>query len=232
MDAAFKPRPGWSLVRQMFFEFNPVLVTDLGGTWESYNVAIKPLDWQLESGDRFEIDIEPQGDRPTEDFDVFGSDAQTVTIPAGTYRWARYGVQGALAVKRKVSGEATWSVGGFYDGHLNTTALTLRLKPSAYFLAELRGERNSAQLPEGDFIQNLYSCRLQVNVSADLQVASFLQYDNESRNFGTNARLRWTFNPLGDLFVVFNHNMLRTPNDRFTFDSNQLLVKLQYAYRL
>lgn len=231
LETAFKPRPKWPLVRQMFIEFNPAVVTDLGGTWESYLVSIKPVDWQLESGDRFEIDIEPQGDRPTEDFEVFGSDAKIVTIPAGTYRWTRYSVQGGLAVKRKVNGEATWSVGSFYGGHLNSIALTLRVKPSAFFSAELSGERNSAELPQGDFIQNLYSGRLQVNVSANLQVTSFLQYDNESRNLGTNTRLRWTFDPLGDLFVVFNHNMLRSVTDRFTFNSNQLLVKLQYAYR-
>jgi len=106
------------------------------------------------------------------------------------------------------------------------------MKPSAFLTAELGWERNSARLPVGDFVQRLYSGRVQVNVSADLQVSSFLQYDNESRNLGTNTRLRWTFNPLGDLFVVFNHNMLRNLNDRFAFDSNQLLVKLQYAYRL
>ena len=91
--------------------------------------------------------------------------------------------------------------------------------------------RSSAQLPQGDFIQYLYSGRFQVNVSADLQVSSFLQYDNESRNFGTNTRVRWTFNPLGDLFVVLNHNLRRNLNDRLVFDSNQLLVKVQYAYR-
>lgn len=92
-------------------------------------------------------------------------------------------------------------------------------------------EHHSAQLPGGNFIQRLYSGRVQVNVSADLQLASFVQYDNESRSLGTNTRMRWTFNPLGELFVVFNHNMVRNLNDRFAFDSNQLLVKAQYAYR-
>jgi uncharacterized protein DUF5916 len=232
LEAAFMPRPAWPLVRQMFFEFNPSLVTDLHGRWESYLISLKPLDWKLESGDRFEFDIEPQGDRPTEDFEVFGSDTKTVTIPAGTYRWTRYTVQGALAVKRKVNGEVTGSVGSFYGGNLKSLALTLRVKPSAFFAAELGWERNSARLPEGDFVQQLYSGRLQVNVSPDLQLASFLQYDNESRDLGTNTRLRWTFDPLGELFVVFNHNLQRDLDDRFSFDSNQLLVKLQYAYRL
>jgi hypothetical protein len=35
-----------------------------------------------------------------------------------------------------------------------------------------------------------------------------------------------------DLFVVFHHNLQRFINDRFRFDFNQLLVKLQYAVRL
>lgn len=231
IEAGFRPRPSWPLVRQMFFEFNPSLISDLDGRWESYILSFKPLDWQLESGDRFEFDIEPQGDRPTEDFELFSSDAASVIVPAGSYRWTRYTIQGALAAKRRFNGEATVSTGRFYGGHLNTVALTVRMKPSAFLTAELGMERNSARLPAGTFIQRLYSGRIQVNVSADLQVASFLQYDNESRNLGTNTRLRWTFNPLGDLFVVFNHNMLRNLNDRFAFESNQLLVKFQYAYR-
>jgi hypothetical protein len=74
-----------------------------------------------------------------------------------------------------------------------------------------------------------------VNVSPDFQVSSFVQYDNESREVGTNTRVRWTFSPVGDLFVVYNHNMRTTDPitsvKRWAFDSNQLLVKLQYAMR-
>ena len=84
--------------------------------------------------------------------------------------------------------------------------------------------------------------RLRINVSPDLQLTSFVQYDNESESFGTNTRLRWTFHPLGDLFVVYNHNILRElmpadpilsrPADRrWTFASNELLVKAQYTFR-
>jgi hypothetical protein len=229
--SAFLPRPGGGLIRQMIFEFNPSVVTGLHGGWQTYLLSLKPLDWLFESGDRFEFTFEPEGDRPTQDFDVFSSPTQTVTIPAGTYEWTRYGVQGALADKRRISGEFTGSVGSFYDGNLKSLALTLIARPSAHFNLELGGEVNSAHMPEGNFVQRLYSARIQVNVSPNLQVASFLQYDNESRNFGSNTRLRWTFSPVGDLFVVYNHNLQRSLTDHFTFDSNQLLVKLQYALR-
>jgi len=84
--------------------------------------------------------------------------------------------------------------------------------------------------------------RFRVNVSPDLQVNSYLQYDNESEDFGTNTRLRWTFSPLGELFIVYNHNLARelvtgdVPSTmfdrrRWRFASNELRVKLQYAFR-
>ncbi len=59
---------------------------------------------------------------------------------------------------------------------------------------------------------------------------NFVQYDNESRSFGTNTRLRWTFDPFGELFVVYNHNVTDF-GDRWGRDSNQLLVKAQHAVR-
>ncbi len=232
LQAALQPRPSGRLLREMIFEFNPILVTGLGGRWESYRLEAKPIDWEFRSGDRFEVNIVPEGDRPGENFDVFQSDSTTVTVPAGSYEWNRVELQGALADKRRISGEATWSTGGYYGGHLNSVDLLLALKPSTYLRLEVGVERNSGRLPGGSFVQQLLHTRLQVNVSPAFQVASLLQYDNESRAFGTNTRLRWTFNPLGELFVVYNHNLLRDAGNRFHFDSDQLLIKLQYALRL
>jgi uncharacterized protein DUF5916 len=233
VKVAYDPRPSWGLVRQMYHEGALRLFTDLSGEWETYEGAIKPFDWLLESGDRLGFEIQPQGDRPPDDFTIFETEADTVTIPAGSYSWTRYAVTGTLAEKRKVSGELTYAFGRFYDGHLQTIEGILALKPSPLFAVELGTERNRGDLPGGVFTQSLYSGRLEVKPSADFQVSSFLQYDNESRSFGTNTRLRWTFNALGDLFVVYNHNLVRSlgTRERFGFESNQVLVKLVYALR-
>ncbi len=68
-----------------------------------------------------------------------------------------------------------------------------------------------------------------------MALTSFLQYDAESASFGANTRLRWTFSPLGDLFVVYNHNLqtrdVLSGESRWAFASNQLLLKAQYAFR-
>jgi hypothetical protein len=114
---------------------------------------------------------------------------------------------------------------------LHQLTTRVEFKPSAFASFELSAERNVGDIPAGEFTQDLVGGRVLVNFSPDLQVNSFVQYDNESREFGANTRLRWTFDPLGDVFVVYNHNVVDLL-DRWELDSNQLLVKVQYAWRM
>jgi hypothetical protein len=96
---------------------------------------------------------------------------------------------------------------------------------------EFSGERNVGRLATGDFTQTIAGTRLRVNFSPDLSISSYIQYDTDIGSIGTNTRLRWTFRPVADLFFVYNHN-IRSIVDRWRTDSNQLLIKLQYAWRL
>jgi hypothetical protein len=72
--------------------------------------------------------------------------------------------------------------------------------------------------------------RLRIKVSSDLSLASYVQYDTDIDSVGVNTRLRWTFRPGGDLVVVYKHN-LHELLQGWQLESNQLLVKLQYALR-
>jgi hypothetical protein len=190
-----------------------------------------PINCRLESGDRFEFNIVPTGERFSEPFEI----SDSMMIPGGAYHFTRFRLEAGLAQKRRFNAQATWWFGSFYSGSLNQYEITGAWKPWPLIIVELSGERDVGSLPEGRFVQDVVGTRLRINVSPDLQVASFVQYSDEEHTFGTNTRLRWTFNPLGDVFVVYNHN-LRT-RDPITlqrmlgFSSNQLLVKLQYAFR-
>ena len=70
-----------------------------------------------------------------------------------------------------------------------------------------------------------------MNLSPDLSIAGYVQYDTDSQSVGANTRLRWTFLPVADLFFVYNHNV-RSMFDRWQLESNRLLVKLRHAWRL
>ena len=243
----FNPRPRWSLIRQMSHELSYTLYNNLDNTeWESYEVTIKPINWLLESGDSFEAGMLREGDKPPEAFEV----AAGVDIPSsefsGSYEWTRYALGAHLAGKRRISGDVIWEFGDYYNGDLSTIEASLAVKPSSLLTVEFTAERNTGKmmaLPEDveeedavelvqtDFTEEAYGVRLLLNFSSDLQLSSLTQYDNESKELGSNTRLRWTFDPFGDIFIVYNHNLIRNEEDKWEFVSNELPIKIQYTFR-
>jgi hypothetical protein len=214
-------------LRDMFYEVRVQAVLDRERRWESYLVITTPVYLRFESGDVLEFNIVPYGERLTEPFEI----ARDVAIEPGSYHWLRYRVEGTLAAKQMVSGRATWWFGRFYDGTLGQLSGSLAFKPSPSLSVEATVERNVGDLPAGDFTQEVVGGRLRIGFTADLQLASLLQYDNLTRLFGANTRLRWQFHPLGELFLVYNHNALNL-SDRWVFDSDRLIAKIQHAVRM
>ncbi len=212
--------------RQLTHEFRPSIAADLSGRWESYRVFIAPINWEFRSGDRVEFNANPTGERLVERFEI----AEGVMISPGPYHWIRYRFEAGTAEKRQAFTQVTWWTGGFYDGHLDQLEWEATWNPVALLTLAISGERNVGRLPAGGFTQTLVGTRAQLNVSPDLSVSSYIQYDTESDLLGSNTRLRWTLRPQADLFIVYNHN-IRSLEDRWQKDSNQLLVKLQYAFR-
>jgi hypothetical protein len=227
VGADFSPRLARGPVQQMFFEFRPSVATDLSGRWESYRMFWAPINWRFRSGDRVEFNANPTGERLVEPFEV----ADGVVVPPGSYQWRRYRLEAETAQKRRLYAQVTWWSGGFYNGELDQLEWTGAWNPKPIVTIEFSGERNAGRLATGNFTQTIAGARLRVNISPDLSVASYVQYDTDSELVGTNTRLRWTFRPVADLFIVYNHNV-RSILDRWRTDSNQLLVKLQYAWRM
>jgi hypothetical protein len=213
-------------LQQLFHEFQPFVATDLSGKWESYRVFFAPVNWRFRSGERLELNVNPTGERLVTPFEI----ARDVTIQPGSYHWRRYRVEVGTAQKRRLYSQVTWWFGDFYDGKLDQLVWNGAWNPTALLTLEFSGERNLGRLAAGDFTQTLLSTRARINFSPDLSIASYIQYDTDSDSVGTNTRLRWTFTPAGELFVVYNHNV-HSLLDRWQLESNQLLIKLQYAWR-
>lgn len=213
-------------LQALFYEFEPTFATDLHGQWESYRVFMAPINWRFRSGDRVEFNVVPTGERLVTPFEI----ADGVDIDPGGYHWRRYRLEAGSARKRRVYTQLTWWFGGFYDGTLDQYQWTGAWNPTSLLTIELSGERDVGRLRAGDFVETVAGIRTRINVSSDLNVASYVQYDTTTESIGVNTRLRWTFKPVADLFVVYNHNV-HDVLDRWQLESNQLLVKLQYAFR-
>lgn len=123
--------------------------------------------------------------------------------------------------------------GARYDGVINPGGENdnSEWNPTALLTVEFNGERNIGRVRRDRFAQNLVGTRWRINFSPNLSIASYAQYDTDSESVGINSRLHWTFLPVADLFIVYNHNV-RSLLNRWELDSNQLLIKLQYAWRM
>lgn len=223
---SYHPRPGRWNIRQVLIDFHPTLVWNLNGQWESWRTFLAPISGLFESGDSLELDLAPTGERLEKPFKV----APGVVIAPGEYQFTRYRVYVITSPKRKLRGEAMWWFGTFYNGTMDQIILTANWSPTPLLTVEFSGERDIGRLPAGHFVENLIGTRLRFNVSPNLEVSSYAQYDSISKSIGMNSRMRWTYKPLGDLFVIYNHNV-HDVADRWQLDSNQLIVKFQYTFR-
>jgi len=224
----FMPRPENRLIRQHRFQFMPSLYTDLDHQWESYRVFFAPLNASLESGDRVEFNIMPQGEFLKNPFEI----SDGVEIDPGGYHWMRYRLEASTASKRAINGMATYWFGGFYGGRLDQIDLRLNWRVMSFLVLEFMYENNIGRIPAGNFNKELMSVRTALNINSNMNISIFVQYDNESNSVGSYSRLRWTFAPLGDLFIVYKHNIQPDLEDRWAQDQNQLVLKLTYGLAL
>ncbi|MEZ4999405.1 MAG: DUF5916 domain-containing protein [Bacteroidales bacterium] len=224
-SANHMPRPDNRFIRKYIFESRLSLYTDLENNWESYDIFTAPVHFLMESGDRFEFNFRPVGESLKEPFEI----SDGVIIDPGDYNWTRWRLEVETASKRSVSGQATWWFGGFYGGRLDQIEVEIKWRPLSSVILELNYERNTGSLPAGDFVQDLFATRIQVNMTSNLNFSSYIQYDNESREMGSYSRLRWTFTPRGDVFLVYKHNITREITDRWAYDSNQFIIKVSYG---
>ena len=218
-------RPAGGPVNDYSFGLYSTTFTNLSGRWESWNVEFVP-NVVFRTGDEISFEVTPQGERLVDPFEV----SDGVVIAPGEYGWVRGEVEVETASKRAIGAEVRYGFGGFYDGTLHTLSATVVVRPVPVVALTLEGEVNRGKLPAGDFNADLVALRARVGFSPDIDLSSFVQYDTESRSLGANTRLRWTFHPLGDLFVVYNHNLSRTTNE-WSYDSNELLIKMKYGLR-
>ena len=228
LGGTYAPRPEWPLVRQMFHQLFGTYIRNIDGPWQSYSVFTAPINWRFESGDRFEFNIRPVGENILEPFEI----AEDVIIPVGEYHFMRYRLETEFAAKRRLSGQLSWWFGTFYDGQLDELEMELNWNPTALLGFELNALRNSGRLPFGDFDQKLAGLRVRFNVNSNLQLNSYLQYDTISRILGLNARIHWIFSPLGEVFLVINHNTLDDINQDWVLQNQQIVLKVRYNFRL
>lgn len=225
---AFQPRPERFGIRQLFFELEPTLITDIHGRVENWQVFTAPFNLRTESGEHLEWNYIPTFEHLDAAFEV----QPGIVIPAGSYRWTRFRAQANTATKRPWVLDLTFRWGGFYGGSLRQYQPALTLKPSAHWRLVFQMERDEGVLPQGRFVTQLFSGRIDYNFSPNLTWSNLAQYDSESRILGFQGRLRWIPRPGNDLFLVVGRGWFRRLDGDYVPSFDKGSAKLQYTFRL
>lgn len=232
----WQPRPArdgpWSWIRQYFVSGFYERVVNYRGQLESWRYQWSPAGIQFDSGEPFKIEWAPQYEFLPEPFRI----AEGVVIPAGPYRFHQVEVDGHTSPHRPLQWVTENTFGSFYSGRLTQLQQELHWTlPDGRWRWTAAAEYDFARLREGTFIQRLWRLEATFAWNAYIVLSSFVQYDSESENLGMNTRLRWTFQPGNDLFVIWNRGWQRwtsSPRDLLLRpDSEMLAVKLRWTFR-
>ena len=235
VGCAFQPRPSkdgpFRWIRQEFFENEYSRVTDTHGVLESWEYFMAPINVRLEAGDRFEVNWNPHGEILLAPFEV----SPGVIIPAGSYQFNRWRAEAQTSPHRPLQfGNTSW-FGEFYDGHLFQQENYVKwTSPKGRLQLGVETENDFAHMPEGNFVQKLWQFQGAYAWNPNLILTSFIQYDTDSHNVGSNTRLRWTIKPGNDLFVVWNRSwqqFVPSPYLRLAPQSDLIAVKLRWTFR-
>jgi len=223
---AWRPRLH-SAVRQLDFRFGPELFTDAANDTESVDVFVRPFGIELESGDRFDVDVHHRREVLDEDFEI----TDDVTIDQGAFTFTRYGASFETSEKRPVSLRGSWTGGEFFDGKRDDYTLELGTRFGERADVNLDYELNDVRLDDGDFRVHVARVRLNLQFGPELSWASFFQYDNQSDQLGLNSRVWWIPRPETELFLVLNQGW-EVDSGAFSPLESQVTLKIGYTLRL
>ena len=230
-SARFSPRlRRWESIRKLSWEASLDYTTDGVGLLET-RVQSGVFGVEFENSDEFFIDQSLNYEFLKAPFEI----SPGISIPVGGYEFnnTRFGY--AFGPQRTFSGNVSVEYGTFFGG--NKTSVTLirpRVEITPQFSLEPVMSLNWLDLPQGAFTTTLVSSRVTYTLTPRFFVGALIQYNSSGRSVGTNARLRWEYQPGSELFVVYTEerDTLSLRPERSTLLRNRgLVVKLTRLFR-
>jgi hypothetical protein len=218
-----KPRPGGKLVRQ--FEITPSASVNHadGGTLLTRLTRIQ-LAANFQSGDRIQLNAANTLDRLPGQFNV----GPGVTLPPDVYQFNDAGVTVQTYNGRKLSGNATWSAGRFYNGTKRAISLAGETRPNKNVSFNPTYSFNNIDLVQGSFDTHLFGLRSNVSFSTSLLTSAYLQYNSAGNLAAMQFRLNYIFRTIDNFYIVYNDTHFN--GGPFDGKSNRSLVlKMTYS---
>ena len=163
-------------------------------------------EWRYANTSQFSVFARTTTTQLFNPFDPTRTDA--TPLPAGDYRYARFGAEFRSDRREKFSYALEPEVGQFFNGRTYGISGSLVYRYQPYGAIDLRFNYQYIDLPEPYASTALFLIgpRIDLTFTKSLFLTTFLQYNEQFNNFNVNARLQWRFAPVSDFFLVYTDN--------------------------
>ncbi|MEM7049206.1 MAG: DUF5916 domain-containing protein [Acidobacteriota bacterium] len=225
-NVQFLPRPDWRGVRSLDFQILGEIVTDLEGEIETVSSSATLFGTRWQSGAYTSVFYDWNFEDLSGPFEI----AAGVEIPAGDYVFPAAGVFFITSSRRRLSADGFVRYGDFYNGDRYDHELRLITRPSRFVGTETVWSYNDISLPSGDVEVSLIRQRVSLSLRPDFTIDTYLQFNAFADRATANVRLRWTYRPGADLFLVYNHNWDAPSVGDLSSRDSQILAKVTYRW--
>jgi hypothetical protein len=225
-SARYVWRPNTQWLRSINLGARPYFTTDLSDRMVAEDHDVPILTFQTPAGDELTLETTYYRDVVDDAFEIWPG----VTMPPGDYGYWQFKPSLRTSPARPVSAGLGLRHGDFYTGRQTAYRPSLDWRPSRHVTIGAAYELREVQLPEGDFDVHFASLRLNLALTPDLTWSTVAQYDNRSDDVGLNSRIRWTWRPGNDVFLVWNQGWAYDAA-RFARLDSEVIVKIGMTFR-
>jgi hypothetical protein len=128
-----------------------------------------------------------------------------ISIPPGGYTFASHQVAFTSAGDRRLTYTGSFQWGDYYTGTLKTATVTGQYRPNAHLAFAVNNTLSLFRLPQGNFNLELAGLQVSYAFTRFINLTMLLQADTaQIQAASANIRLRYTFRPDSDLYVIYN----------------------------
>jgi hypothetical protein len=170
--------------------------------FQSADLDIFPLYTVFSDNSVFNISFEPA-------WEHFFFQPLGIAVAPGKYQFNRWSARYNSDASKKISGNARYAWGEYYDGNLNIVQLGARFAPIPHIAATFEYEQQQIKnlgINRVTQNNNLFTTGIRLALNPRLQVSGFYQYNSFNNQSRWNMRGSWEFAPLSFIYIVFNEN--------------------------
>ena len=195
----YRPRPDIDWIRQLSLGPRLTYLTDRDNTLQTRNFEFSAF-VNLERGDWLGARFRHRYELLEEAFEI--RDDQE--IHPAIYRFGSYQANFFANSSRRLSGDASYGYGDFFNGTRHRFSAEAVWRHNARLSLEGDYEFNRIDLPDGAFNTHLFGHRFLYSFSPDMFLRGFLQWNSAQELVGGNFLFNYRYLPGSDLFIVYN----------------------------